>query len=176
MSYSRCKFFLFWENHSPFLPFLGVQGCLPVAHCHCGPGSGSPTSQRVLDALRCILSLIWALNELFQMKVPSVLRKSFTFFTLSWCARLSACGILPLRPGGLGAAEGPQKPEGSRSSETNSQPYLSPEGIIPDENSSCFEKTIYLFTFFRCAGLTVAHCHCGRGSGGRWRPPEARGF
>ena len=64
-----------------------------------------------------------------------------------------------------GALKAPQKPEGSRCSEMHSQPYLSPKWIIPDGNSSCFEKTIYPFTFSWCAGLTVAHCHCGRGSG-----------
>ena len=42
-------------------------------------GSGGRSrSQRVLDALRCILSHIWALNELFQMKILPVLRKQFT--------------------------------------------------------------------------------------------------
>ena len=47
-----------------FLPFSGMQGWLPVVHWHCGRGgsggcSRPPRSQRVLDALRCILSLIW---------------------------------------------------------------------------------------------------------------------
>ena len=98
-------------------------------------------SQRVLDALRCILSLIWALNRLFQMEILPVLRKSFTFSTLSWCAGLFACGTPPLQP----RVWGPQKPEGSRCSEMHSQPYLSPKWIIPDENSSRFEKISYLF-------------------------------
>ena len=38
-----------------FLPFLGVQGWL----WHTAIAVGAPRSQRVLDALRCILSLIW---------------------------------------------------------------------------------------------------------------------
>ena len=47
------------------------------------------------------------------------------------CPSLSAGGGRPVRlrrtviaAGGLGAAQGPQKPEGSRCSEMHSQPYL----------------------------------------------------
>ena len=77
-----------------FYPFFGVQGCLPVVHCHCGRG--------------------------------------------------------------LRATQGPQKPEGSRCSEMHSQPYLSPKWVIPDENSSCFEKNNLPFLPFSwCAGLSA---------------------
>ena len=80
-----------------FYPFLV---CKAVCLWHTTIGAGGlwaaqgPKSQMVLDALRCILSHIWALNELFQMEILPVLRKSFTFSTLSWCAGLFACGIL----------------------------------------------------------------------------------
>ena len=55
------------------------------------------------------------------MKNLPVLRKQSTFFTLSWCAGLSACGTMPLWSG-----SGCRKPEGSRWSEMHSQPYLRP--------------------------------------------------
>ena len=87
--------------------------------------NAAPRCQRVLDALRCILRLIWTLNELFQMKILPVLRKQFTFFSLSWCAGLSACGTLALQQG-----SGGQKPEGSRCSEMHSQPYLRPFFLV----------------------------------------------
>ena len=73
---------------------------MPLAHM--GPSAAAnaaPRSQRVLDALRCIISLIRGPNELFQMKILPVLRKQSTLFTLSWCAGLSACSTMPLRLG-----------------------------------------------------------------------------
>ena len=76
-----------------------------LARSRCGWGSGSLW---VLDALRCILSLTWALNELFQMKILPVLRKQSTFFILSWCAGLSACGTMPLRLGVWGRLKAPR--------------------------------------------------------------------
>ena len=39
--------------------------------------------------------------ELFQMKILPVLRKQSTFFTLSWCAGLSACVHNAIAAGGL---------------------------------------------------------------------------
>ena len=55
----------------------------------------APRSQGILDALRCILKLIWALDEWFEMKSISVLRNQFTFFfTLFWCF-ISALTIFP---------------------------------------------------------------------------------
>ena len=79
---------------------------------HCG--------QRVLDALRCILSLTRGPNELFKMKNLPVLRKQSTIFppllvfrdARPWCSTIAARG--------LGAAQGPQKLEGSRCSELHS--------------------------------------------------------
>ena len=176
MNYSRWKFFLFWENHLPFLPFLGVLGCLPVVHCHCGPGSGAPWSQKVLDALRCILSHIWAVNELFQMEIVPILRKSFTFFTLSWCARLSACGILPLQPGVLGPLKAPRSQRVVDALRWILILIWALNELFQMKFLPVLRKQFTLFPFSWCAGLTVAHCHCGRGSGGRARPPEARGF
>ena len=38
--YLRPKRLIPDEKYLPFLPFFGVQGRLPVAHCHCGGGSG----------------------------------------------------------------------------------------------------------------------------------------
>ena len=61
MNYSRWKLILFWKNNLHFLPFPGVQGGLwhtAIAAGGLGATEG-PRSQRVLDALRCILSLIW---------------------------------------------------------------------------------------------------------------------
>ena len=40
---------------------------------------------------------------------------------------------------------------------------------------AALRKQFTLFPFSWCAGLTVAHCHCGRGSGGREGPQKAEG-
>ena len=53
-------------------------------------------------------------------EIRSVLRKQFTIFSPYYVVHWH-CGR------GLGAAQGPEKPEGSRCSEMHSQPYLSPK-------------------------------------------------
>ena len=74
----------------------------------------------------------------------------YHFMVCIWCSAIAA--------GGLGAAQGPKKPEGSGCSEMHSQPYLSPKWVIPDENSSCFEKIIYLFYHFLvCRAVCLWH-------------------
>ena len=111
MSDSRWKLFVLRKQFTIF-PLFGVQGCPPLVQCHYSRTSWGrcrpPKSQRVLDALRCIISLIWALNEFFQMKILPVLTKQSTFFTLSWCAGLSACGTMPLRPDVWGPLNAPR--------------------------------------------------------------------
>ena len=79
--------------------------------------------------------------------------------------------------GGLRAAQGPQNPEGSRCSEMHSQPYMSPKGVIPDENSSCFEKTIYLFhTFLVYRPVCLWHnAIAARGLGAAQGPQKPEG-
>ena len=64
------------------------------------------------------------------MKILPVLRKQSAFFTLSWCAGLSASVTMPLRPGVWGR---------SRPPETHPQPYLRPffwvcRAIWPEPN------------------------------------------
>ena len=92
---------------------------------------------------------------------------SFVLFwenNLPLCAGLPALCALPLR-------------RGSRCSEIHSQPYLSPKWIIPDGNSSRFEKIIYLFNpFLMCKAVclwptTIA----ARGLGAAWGPQKPEG-
>ena len=77
-----------------------------------------------------------------------VLRKKFTIFSPFFGVR--ACA-LTMRLGVWG-------PLSSRCSEMHSQPYLSSKWVIPDENSSSFEKTIYLFhPFLVCRPVCLWH-------------------
>ena len=120
-------------------------------------GVGTARSERVVDTLRCIINLIWGPNDWFQMMIFVLFwENNLAFFPL--CFGVQGClAVVHCHCGeGLGAAQGPQKPEGSRCSEMHSQPYLSPKWIIPDGNSSCFEKTIYPFYLFM-----VCRADCG---------------
>ena len=120
MNYSRWKLFPFWENHLPFLTFLGVQGCLPVAYYHCGWGSLGRSRPQKPEGCRCsvmnsqpYLSPKWIISD----ENSSCFEKTvYTFYLFMVCRAIGA--------GGLGAAQGPRKPEGSRCSEMHSQPYL----------------------------------------------------
>ena len=121
-------------------------------------GVGTARSGRVVDTLRCIINLIWGPNDWFQMMIFVLFwENKLAFFPLSFgvqgCLAVVHCHC----DGGLWAAQGPQKPEGSRCSEMHSQPYLSPKLIIPDGNSSCIEKTIYPFYLFM-----VCRADCGK--------------
>ena len=102
--------------------FSSLSGSKSV--CHWRTWGRPPQPMKVLDALRCIIRLIQGVNELFQMKFLPVLRKPSIFFTLSWCAGLSACGTMALRPGVWGPLKAPRSQEGSRCSEM--QTYLRP--------------------------------------------------
>ena len=120
-----------------------------------------PIGHRFLDALRCILSLIWEPNEWFEMKNTSVLRNQFTFVP-PFCVCKSVCrGPTAIAAG----AHGLQKPEGSRCSEMNYQPYLSPKWVIPDEKYSCFEKANLPFfcPFLVCKSVCLGSTAIGAG-------------
>ena len=116
---------------------------------HAGPSAAvnaAPRSQRVLDALGCIISLFRGPNESFKMEFFCFEKTIYHFppFLVCRAARpWPVClwhNAIVAGGGGVGTAQSRQKPEGSRCSEMHSQPYLSPKGVIPDENSSCFEK------------------------------------
>ena len=111
--------FCFKKTIYLFYPFLV---CRAVWPWHTAIAAGG---QRFLDALRCIHSLIWAPNEWFQWKSFFELRTKITFFTHFLVYRAVCPWHTYIAAGGLGAAQGPQKPEGSRCSEMHTQPILS---------------------------------------------------
>ena len=95
-------------------------------------------------------------------------RKQFTIFSPLLVCRAARPWCSAIAAGGRS-----QKPEGSRCSEMHSQPYLSPKWVIPDENPSYFEKTIYLFhPFLVCRPVCLWHNAIAAGGLGAAQGPQ----